>query len=92
MFKTRKRWISLLLTLAMLVAFCIPVAAPVGAASASGYEALQVPEIDTDDVYELGTVLCSVRAAFQGWRYHLSAPADDLSSCWAMLGQRCNDQ
>lgn len=62
MFKTRKRWISVLLTMAMLVAFCIPTAAPVGAASASGYEALQVPEIDTDDVYGLGTVLCSVRA------------------------------
>jgi len=45
----------------MVVAFCVPAVGPADAAS-SGYEALQVPEVDTDGIYSLGTVLCTVRA------------------------------
>jgi hypothetical protein len=61
MLKARKRWISLLLIMAMLFVSCMP-AVPPAEAAISGYEAFQVPRVDTDSVDRLGTVLCTVRA------------------------------
>lgn len=58
MLKTRKRWISLVLTLAMLVAFCVPFVGP--AAASTGYTALQVPTVSDDDWCTLGTVVAEI--------------------------------
>lgn len=77
MFRVQKRWFYFLLTIAMLVAFCVPVRGP-ALAAISGYEALQIPDVNTDDVDSLGTVLCHVRAGAlkEGDSISLRLPAD----------------
>lgn len=46
MLKTRKRWISLIVTLAMLVTFCVPFAGPAAAGAASYKPVTSVPTFD----------------------------------------------
>lgn len=49
MLKTRKKWISILLTLAMLVGLMVPLAAPAGAAAASYNQVTGIPNFDASD-------------------------------------------
>jgi hypothetical protein len=57
---TRKKWLSILLTLAMLVGLMVPLAAP--AAAAENYSALQVPNVNDGTDAKLGTVFAKFTA------------------------------
>lgn len=58
MLKTRKRWISLLVTLAMLVTFAVPFVGP--AAAATGIKALTVPNVSDGKWQDVGDVVIEV--------------------------------
>ncbi|GAF25575.1 trypsin-like serine proteases, typically periplasmic, contain C-terminal PDZ domain [Moorella thermoacetica Y72] len=60
MLKTRKKWISILLTLAMLVGLMVPLAAP--ASAADNYTALTAPNVNDDSVATLGTIFAKFTA------------------------------
>lgn len=75
MLKTRKRWISLLVTLAMLVAFVVPFAGP--AAAATTYGALTTPTVVPPATTNLGTILITIDTLGNGpHRAIFSLPAD----------------
>ncbi|AOQ25315.1 hypothetical protein MTAT_20770 [Moorella thermoacetica] len=54
MLKTRKKWISILLTLAMLVGLMVPFAGTAGAVG-TVYTALEVPTVEDDSTTSLGS-------------------------------------
>ncbi|GEA14280.1 copper amine oxidase-like protein [Moorella sp. E308F] len=64
MLKTRKKWISILLTLAMLVGLMVPFAGT--AIAGTTYEALDAPSVKDDAVRDLGTLRINVDPTVPG--------------------------
>ncbi|WP_338818466.1 hypothetical protein MTCOM_23690 [Moorella thermoacetica] len=70
MLKTRKKWISILLTLAMLVGLMVPLAAPAGAVG-TVYTSLEVPTVDDNDYYKLGKFQIEIDPVYVNvYNYH----------------------
>lgn len=61
MLKTRKRWISLLVTLAMLVAFVVPFAGPAAAGAASYNTITTIPQFDSSGATDKQTATLQVK-------------------------------
>ncbi|PRR74246.1 copper amine oxidase N-terminal domain-containing protein [Neomoorella humiferrea] len=63
MLKTRKKWISILLTLAMLVGLMVPFAGTAGAVG-TVYTALEVPTVEDDTTTSLGKFQVEIDPAY----------------------------
>ncbi|AFV10449.1 copper amine oxidase-like protein [Thermacetogenium phaeum DSM 12270] len=74
MLKTRKRWISLLVMLAMLVTFVVPFAGPASAGAASYNTVTQVPKFDPSTAGTITSATVQVKVD--------PAVSDILSKAW----------